>query len=1013
MRTSVWLLGVFFLLALLLGCGGSSSSPSQSAPPPPPPPPPSFTVALSPASVALTQGGASQGVQVQVDAQNGFTGSVSVTASGLPAGVTVSPSSLSLTPGIVGTFTLSASTAAGIEQTSSIITGTSGSLTEKASLQINVNGAAIPDAFHLIGGEFSHGFYDPARQLLFVANAALNEVDVISGTDFSVQARVPAPQPWGIDQMADGNTLVIGTAAQQLVTLDENTLAVTLHPVPALGTVLALFYPNVVALANGKVLVIGQEQGIDSSDILDGGQYLVEWDSTKDSFQIVEPGPNDQNLWETDSLARSADHKWAVFAADQFYLYSSDGDSFSTVSLNTVNPPQDEFGVRGYAMNADGTKIGVVSAQLATFLDRSFNVLGTTPIPYAFQNARTAVMFTPDGSSLLLQYDLPLAIEVLDANNYAQLGYYSGVVSPEDNDERLMAVDSSGRAFVGIAGGVRVVDMTAPIIPNPANGNLGSTWCPLPATTEAPLDTAEQFGLGQPAPDGTSYYFGGQPASVLSNGTQINIPASSNLGAVDVECIGPDGNTLVYSVAFSYGVEPIGVSANLVPPSGNPSVYIFGYGFSSTPAISVGGQSVTTVAVSSPSDPFQVAQVQVPNGAPGESASIAVSSADGSGSLAQAMTYIPSATIIPSSGLLQVSYDVHRNLLYALKSTEVDVLNPATLQWQSPFPIPGAGSSVTYNAMALSPDGSRLAVASPNGYVAVIDPDNPSQASSVATNSTPGYQSGGVAISKYNKALVTGSPNVEVDLSSLKVTPVLDLMGDLVRASADGSHLYGVDLNDSGGQVHSINPVTYSVQSPPQFGDLFWSDLAVSSDGSQFAGIIGAPYAAGDIVGFHNPSMNLLNVTVYPFVSPPDDSQVLGSTFSPEGKVVVAPLGDSIEFWDTSTGTLRARLMTPERLNVFAYPEGPAAPQIALDPTGQMIFALSASGLTVMKLPEPVDNLPFGPWAMSRRAPAQRHEFSGGIAARIAAMRKKQSSYARVPQLSKTGDSGQNPSKGQ
>jgi WD40 repeat protein len=986
-RSLVWLMGVSLLLAVVVGCGGSGGGQTQT---PPPPPPPGFTIAVSPGSVTLTQGGATQGIQVQVDGQNGFAGSVSVTASSLPDGITVSPSSLSLTPGVAGTFIFAASATAGISQTSGTVTGVSGSLTENASVQINVNGAGVPDPFHLIGGEFSHGFYDQTRQLLFVANVALNEVDVISGTDFSVQARVPAPQPWGIDQMADGNTLVIGTEAQQIVTLNENTLAVTQYPVPQLASMSGLFYPNVVALANGKVLIIGQEQGIDSDDILDGGQYLLEWDSINNTFQIVLPAPNDQNIWETDSLARSADHKWAVFSADQFYLYSSDGDSFTAVPLSTVNPPQDEFNVRGYAINADGTEIGVVSADQATFLDRSFNVLGTTPIPDAFQDGRTAVMFIPDGSQLLLQYDLPLGIEVLDANAYTELGYYSGIVSTEDNDERLMAVDSNGRAFVGIAGGVRVVDMSAPIIASPDNGNLSGTWCVSPIPSAAPLNTPEQEALNVPAPyTGTSFYFGGQPAPVVSSGTQVSIPAASTPGPVDIECIGPDGNTFVFNTAFSFGVDPIGMSANLLPPSGNPLVYLFGFGFSQSPSISVGEQSVTTVAVNNPdSDSLQVASVNVPNGNPGGSVGVAVSSSNGSGTLSQVASYIPSATIVPAAGLLQVLYDTHRDVLYALKATEVDVLNPTTLQWQSGFTIPGAGNSVTYNDMALSPDGSWLAVVSPSGYIAVIDPDNPSAASSVATNSTPSFQSGGVAISKYDKALVTGAPNVVVDLSSLTVTPILTLMGDLVRASADGSSLYGVDLGDSDGQVHSIDPVTYAVQSPLQFGSVFWSDLAVSSDGSQFAAILGEPYAAGDIVGFYSPGLNLLNFNVYPLVSPPDDSLVLGSTFSPAGRVIIVALGDSIEFWDTATGMLRARLMTPEELNAFANPEGPAAPQIALDAAGQTIFAISASGMTVMQLPEPIDNLPTNAWALSRRSAKQGHGFSGNIADRMKAMRK-------------------------
>jgi hypothetical protein len=983
MRNLIWQFALFFLLTLLVGCGGGNGT-SQTPSEPSLPPPPTFAVSLSPASIALSQGTTSGNVQVEVDPQNGFSGTVAVTASSLPVGVTISPPALSLKAGASGTFTLAASNTAGITETSAVITGVSGSLVESSGLQLSVNGPPVPDPFHVIGGEFSHGFYDQARHLLFVANVALNEVDVLSGTDFSIQARVSAPQPWGIDQMADGNTLIIGTAAQQIVTLDENTLSVTSHPVPEFETDIGLFYPNVVALANGKVLIIGQEVGIDSNNILDGGQYLIEWDSINNTFQILEPVAG-QLGWETDSLARSADHKWAVFSADQFYLYSSDSDTLTTVSLDTVNRVPNSFEVCGYAINADGTKIAVASAQEVTFFDRSFNVLGTVQIPGAFQSARTAVTFSPDGNKLLLQYDLPLAIEVIDANNYMSLGYYSGLVSLEDNDERLMAVDSNGRAFVGIAGGVRVVDTTGPIVANPANGYLGSTWCPLPTTTAAPLDTAEQFGFDYPWPNaGTSYYLGGRPAPVLSNQTQINTPASSTAGIVDIECIGSDGNTQVDSVAFSYGVALIGVSANLIPPSGNPSIYVFGFGFTSAPVISIGGQPVSTIAVSSPTDPLQVAQVHILNGIPNSSVGAAVSSANGSASLTQAMTYIPSASIIPSSGLMQVLYDPHRNLVYALKATEIDILNPATLQWQSPLPIPGAGGSVAYNMMALSPDGSRLAAASPSGHVAVIDPDNPSQASVVATNATPGIS---IAISKYNKAILTGNPNVEVDLSSLKVTPILQIMGALVRASADGSHLYGADLDATSGQTYSIDPVTYSVQQPLEFADLFHSDLAVSSDGTQFVGITGAFDAVGDIVSFYNSSMNILNFTVYPFVSPPDDSQVIGSSFSPAGKVVVAPLGDSIEFWDVATGTLRGRLMTPEELNVFAPPQVSLAPQIALDATGQTIFAVSVSGLTVMKLPEPIDNLPLGQWGIYRGTAARSQDFPGSVTARIRAMR--------------------------
>src|ERR1700690_1816856 len=177
MRTYTLTLGILLLAVLQAGCGGNG----QSAPPPPPPPP-GFMIVLSTSSITLTQGGSSQNVQVQVFAENGFTGSAAVTASSFPAGVTVSPAPLSVTPSVAGTLTFAASSTAGIAQTSATVTGVSGSLTANAPLQFNVRAALapVPDPFHLLGGEFSHGFYDQARQLLFVANLALNEVDVIS-----------------------------------------------------------------------------------------------------------------------------------------------------------------------------------------------------------------------------------------------------------------------------------------------------------------------------------------------------------------------------------------------------------------------------------------------------------------------------------------------------------------------------------------------------------------------------------------------------------------------------------------------------------------------------------------------------------------------------------------------------------------------------------------------------------------------------------------------------------------
>jgi len=76
------LLLICFLLESL-GCGGGSSG----VPPPPPPPPQAdFSIGFSTNSFNLQQGATSPAITLSVTPLNGFTGTVQVTLTGLPAG---------------------------------------------------------------------------------------------------------------------------------------------------------------------------------------------------------------------------------------------------------------------------------------------------------------------------------------------------------------------------------------------------------------------------------------------------------------------------------------------------------------------------------------------------------------------------------------------------------------------------------------------------------------------------------------------------------------------------------------------------------------------------------------------------------------------------------------------------------------------------------------------------------------------------------------------------------------
>jgi subtilase family serine protease len=99
-------------------------------------PPPNFALAASPNSLSLARGSKITST-IMVTSQNGFTGSVSLSASGLPRGVTASfnPGSTTTT----STLTLSAKSKAATGTFSIRINGISGSLAHTATISLNVH----------------------------------------------------------------------------------------------------------------------------------------------------------------------------------------------------------------------------------------------------------------------------------------------------------------------------------------------------------------------------------------------------------------------------------------------------------------------------------------------------------------------------------------------------------------------------------------------------------------------------------------------------------------------------------------------------------------------------------------------------------------------------------------------------------------------------------------------------------------------------------------------------------
>ncbi|MGA3344069.1 MAG: hypothetical protein ABSC76_04280 [Terracidiphilus sp.] len=102
------------------------------------PPPPDFSLTAAPSKLTIVAGGTGQPVAVNAVPANGFTGTVTITITGLPTGVTASPSTLSLIPGTAQNTTLTATSGAAASTSTLMFTGVSGSLTHSASLNLTV-----------------------------------------------------------------------------------------------------------------------------------------------------------------------------------------------------------------------------------------------------------------------------------------------------------------------------------------------------------------------------------------------------------------------------------------------------------------------------------------------------------------------------------------------------------------------------------------------------------------------------------------------------------------------------------------------------------------------------------------------------------------------------------------------------------------------------------------------------------------------------------------------------------
>lgn len=179
---------------------------------------PSFTLSATPASVSM-QTGTSVTATIQVTAQNGFSGSVALSASGLPSGVTATFGAISASGASL--MTLTASSTAAASTATVTVTGKSGTLSATVAIPLTVT---LPAGFSFTAS--------PASVSVLQGATATSTITVTLAKNFSGKVTLAASGlPTGVtasfNPASTSTTSVVTFSAASSAALSTSTITLT------------------------------------------------------------------------------------------------------------------------------------------------------------------------------------------------------------------------------------------------------------------------------------------------------------------------------------------------------------------------------------------------------------------------------------------------------------------------------------------------------------------------------------------------------------------------------------------------------------------------------------------------------------------------------------------------------------------------------------------------------------------------------------------------------------------
>jgi WD40 repeat protein len=1026
------LFALIFILLIAVGCGGSGDSsgtggggggggtnPSE------------YSLSVTPSAAAVFPGD-SLALSVAVSLKVGTVGTVSVQISGLPAGVTASPSTITASPSSPANVTLSVASGTPAASANISFTGTPQASPATSTLSLSIvqpaTGAFSTRSKYVRTDAVTEYFqwpnshwvvYHAPTARFFVTDPVSNQVFVFDATTRTKIASIIVPGAFGIDQTFDQSQIYAGSLLGDIHVIDPVTMTIKQHYQPDFlaGTALPL--------ANGSVALLAPPSGIPG---VDGSNSIAIWNPNNGPLVTIYGGFTGTPLCGVTINA-------AIFS---FVLTSDRQNVISNAGTNLceLNPVTGQMisvpagGNQAVLVSPDGKYVAIAYAPDTIQLLDQKSLQNVSQLKVSTDNFNTSgFLFSGDGGTLYVA-----GTAFVNAYNVSKgqlLGWVPNIyVSPTTGGLAggptytpiYQAADSTGLLAGPLEEGVALLDAghlrTGPLARGLLNGYLN------PATGPATGGTVTETSIVPPS----AILFGpNQAAFEAGTGDLISITTPPGTpGPVDVYLFAADGGLQILPDSFSYGPSLLEVAPNVSTAEGGGTGVIYGYGFGpgslSTVippelSVTVGGQPAQITAfnpnsynIQSPPFPLQSIYYTIPSGTSGQPVDVTVTSASGSATAKAAMTFIPALKSYPLQGaaLVQGVYDPVRDLYYFTDTNKIQVFSLRQGVWQTPIPLPvPAGTSQRLWGLGLSPDSSKLAVADASaGVVYFLDPGNPTSVQTFPfnpQNSVQGIQFSPVGVAVDNSGMIwltaevlggTGFHNYfKLDSSSGTLTD-LDMDGPdsgsaemnlrtVIRADNgavyfnNGGQIFYYEVSGGGSGHASVEPGCC-------YGDY---ELSVATNRTRVE-------ASGYLYGGN---LNAVATLALNDREALDVSYVYGNKLSPDGLMLFQPGTQGADVYDTNSGHLRSRIATATQLStVYDALVSDGKDNVLIAITGA-----SGNGIAVLDLSSLSTVTPLSATAQSDFLAASEHPQSDPSASEISGAMSagRQKSFRQVPHV--------------